>query len=324
MHPAPPLIRPIVVVFTLALLAVVVLPAAAQQRRTTQESPPPLPEAASEPQGFLAEPAAVERAALFMDRHFAGGETSNGFYIDFANMIPGSGWISGGPGYRYWSAKDRMFLDTSAAISWRGYKTAQARFELPRLARSRLALGSQVRWADFKQVDHFGEGPDTPEFNRQEYRIESTNLVGYATVRPAKWLGIGAEIGWLKPSISNIATAIPAETTFVHSEASVTADTRDFPGHPTRGTLLRAAAANYSDRDSGVLSFRRYEAEGAGFVPLADARVVFALRGWLVASDTGDGQVVPFYLQPSLGGHNTLRGYPDYRFHDRNMLVLNL
>jgi hypothetical protein len=59
-------------------------------------------------------------------------------------------------------------------------------------------------------------------------------------------------------------------------------------------------------------------------VPLADSRLVLALRGWLVASDTGDGRVVPFYLQPGLGGHNTLRGYPDYRFHDRNMLVLTV
>jgi outer membrane protein assembly factor BamA len=27
---------------------------------------------------------------------------------------------------------------------------------------------------------------------------------------------------------------------------------------------------------------------------------------------------------PSLGGHDTLRGYLDYRFHDRNMLVANV
>jgi outer membrane protein assembly factor BamA len=36
------------------------------------------------------------------------------------------------------------------------------------------------------------------------------------------------------------------------------------------------------------------------------------------------GQVVPFYLAPSLGGNNSLRGYSDYRFHDRNLLVLNV
>jgi outer membrane protein assembly factor BamA len=43
-----------------------------------------------------------------------------------------------------------------------------------------------------------------------------------------------------------------------------------------------------------------------------------------VATHTADGHVVPFYLASSLGGHNTLRGYSDYRFHDRATLVLNL
>jgi outer membrane protein assembly factor BamA len=32
---------------------------------------------------------------------------------------------------------------------------------------------------------------------------------------------------------------------------------------------------------------------------------------------------VPFYLMPSLGGQNTLRGYYDYRFHDNDMQVFN-
>jgi outer membrane protein assembly factor BamA len=113
------------------------------------------------------------------------------------------------------------------------------------------------------------------------------------------------------------------QPTFVHSEASITADTRDFPGHTIRGALYRAAAARYSDRDTGLFSFRRYEAEAAQFVPLADSRVVLALHGWLVGSETDEGDVVPFYLLPSLGGSNSLRAYTDYRFHDRNMLLVN-
>ena len=50
---------------------------------------------------------------------------------------------------------------------------------------------------------------------------------------------------------------------------------------------------------------------------------MLALHGWSVATETGFDQLVPFYLQPSLGGSNSLRGYDDYRFHDNNMLVVN-
>ena len=48
------------------------------------------------------------------------------------------------------------------------------------------------------------------------------------------------------------------------------------------------------------------------------------LHGWAVGTDVASGQVVPFYLQPSLGGLNTLRGYTDYRFHDRDLLLFNV
>ena len=57
---------------------------------------------------------------------------------------------------------------------------------------------------------------------------------------------------------------------------------------------------------------------------MAGSRVVLATHGWLVGSWTEDGGLVPFYLLPSLGGANTLRAYTDYRFHDRNLLVVNV
>jgi hypothetical protein len=300
-----------------AVLLCAPIPAGAQERRIATQNQTVGVDYKSEPQGLIGEPDVIERASIFADRHFGNGELTNGLYADVWNMIPGAGWISGGPGYRQWYSKDRVFVDASAAISWRGYKTAQARFELPRLARSRLLLGSQVRWQDFKQVSFFGEGSEAPESNVSEYRLESKNVVGYATLRPVEWLDIDTKIGWLD------VFALSEQPTFIHSEAAMTADTRDFPGHPTRGGLVRAAAARYSDRDSQRFSFTRYEAEAAGFMPLADSRVVIALRGWLVTSDTGAGQFVPFYLQPSLGGHNSLRGYADYRFHDRNLMLVN-
>lgn len=294
------------------------------------------------PQGLLNEPNIIERAVVFVDRRQGNEQFTNGFYPDLWNMIPGAGWISGGPGYRHWYARDSVFVDASAAVSWRGYKMTQARVEFPKIARSRLTVGSQFRWQDFTQVSFFGQGADSIPSNRSEYRIRSHNLVGYATLRPVEWIGVGAQLGWLRPSIlprggwfeadrpdtrdlfgGDAVFARTDQPTFVHSELSVTADTRDFPRHPTRGGLYRAAAARYTDSDD-LFSFRRYEVEAAQFAPVAGSRVVIGVHGWLVASDTGADTVMPFYLQPSLGGHNTLRAYPDYRFHDRNLLLLNV
>src|SRR5207253_126490 len=83
----------------------------------------------------------------------------------------------------------------------------------------------------------------------------------------------------------------------------------------TGGGLYRAAVAQYSDRDYGQFSFRRYEVEGLRFVALKGDAWIVALHGWGVFSQTTGGNEVPFYMAPSLGGNNTLRGYRDYRFH---------
>lgn len=75
--------------------------------------------------------------------------------------------------------------------------------------------------------------------------------------------------------------------------------------------------------DLHQFSFRRYEAEGLQILPIVGERWVLALHGWGVFSDTSAGNSAPFYMLPSLGGGNTLRGYHDYRFHDRQLLVAN-
>lgn len=122
---------------------------------------------------------------------------------------------------------------------------------------------------------------------------------------------------------TDVALQRGTQPNYLHGDLAIVADTRDHRSHPVRGGLYRAAWATYSDRGGGTFTFRRYEVEGAHFVPLSADRLVLALHGWSVMSDTTADQIVPFYLQPSLGGNNTLRGFADYRFHDRHMLVVN-
>jgi hypothetical protein len=294
---------------------------------------------------FFGEPHVVGRSIDVAARQLASSvsEIKNGFYPDLSTMTTGAGWLSIGPGYRQWLGGDRLFLDASTAVSWRAYKIAQGRVELPNLARSRLAVGTQIRWQNLTQVTYFGAGPSAVASDRSEYRLKSTNLVGYATLRARRWLALTGRAGWLgRPSIGapsgifrrgNPATghvfpedpvfALPRQPTYRYGELSLTADTRDHFSRATRGGLYRVVWAGYSDRDSSVFSFRRSELEGAHFVPLAASRLVLALHGWLVTSTTSSGHVVPFYFLPAVGGHNSLRAYQDFRFHDRNLLVVN-
>ena len=294
--------------------------------------------------GPLKEPSMMRQGITLVSR-WMGGETGappkDGFYPDLGNMITGAGWVSAGPGYRTHLFNRHLLVDGSAAISWRGYKMAQARVEWTDLAHDHVAVGSQVRWQDLTQVNYSGVGADSLESNRSEYRLKSTDVVGYTSVRANDWLTIGGRFGRLQqPDLSAPAgtfdrgypdalTMFPQDpgvaqpVSFIHGDVSVVADTRDHPGHPTAGGLYRADFAAYSDRDLSQFSFRRYEAEAAQFIPVSRDRWVLAVHGWGVFSDTTAGNDVPFYMLPSLGGQDTLRGYDDYRFHDRNLLVVN-
>jgi surface antigen Omp85-like protein len=327
------------IVVTLLLVVGAVSGSAAQQSQTTTS---PRPEADLAP-GLVSEPHAISRAIDFAGNLLGGDGSSpkDGFYPDLANMITGAGWISAGPGYRQHFLNGHLLVDGSAAVSWRAYKDAQARIELPDLAGNHATLGFQARWQDLTQVNYFGIGQDSLESQRSEYRLKDTDLTGYGTIRPNGWLSFGGRFGWVKrPMISSSVgpfdqdfpdarlefptdPGMAQQTSLLHGGATVEADFRDYPGRPTRGGVYRAAAQAYSDRDLHEFSFRRYEAEGLQIVPIVGERWGLALHGWGVFSDTSTGNSVPFYMLPSLGGGNTLRGYRDYRFHDRDLLVVN-
>jgi hypothetical protein len=298
------------------------------------------------PRGIFTEPRFVSRSIRRAVDRFGESRQAKpkeGFYLEMSNMITGSGWVSLGPGYRYLLADKRSFFDVSAATSWHLYGMVQGRFETSDSA-DHFTVGSQVMWQDQTQINYFGIGRDSIQDDQSQYRMKSVDAVGYATVRPDEWLAIGGEVGWLhRPEIlaaggtfkpdfpeaqqqfpNDPGIGLPVQPNYLHTEFSVTADTRDYRSHPTRGSVYRAAVTHYSDRDGGTFSFRQYEAEGLHFHRMGSPNWILALHGWIVVSDAGSGHEVPFYLLPSLGGHSTLRGYSNFRFHDRDLAVVNV
>jgi hypothetical protein len=290
------------------------------------------------------EPRFIQQSIDYATKVFGNGDSAaapkNGFYVDFSNMITGSGLISAGPGYRHsvWDGKAR--IDVSAATSWHLYQMAQARLEFPEIASGHVTLGVQAMYRDATQVDYFGIGND---FNaiRSQYQLKTTDVVGYAAARPAEWLSVGAEFGWLKrPEISTAsgtfnpgypssqivyptdpAMNLALQPNFLRSELSVMANTLDSRSHPTSGGLYRAAVNRYTDQDRGTFTFSQYEVEGVQMVPVVGSRLLLGLHAWTVFTDLSNGHQVPFYLMPTIGGNNTLRAFDDFQFHDLNTVV---
>lgn len=310
-----------------------------------QDQPAVGPSKPDPPPALLPEPAWFTKAiarTLRAEREPQQGPRE-GFYPEFGHMVTGAGWVSIGPGYRTSLLDGRAVADVSAAVSWRGYKSAQATFELPNLAHRRLDLGVKTFWQDFTQIRFYGVGQATDEADVSDYRAHAVDVVGYATWRVSTRMRVLGSVGLLnRPGISSStgpfdrdepdttqlfpdapAASLARQPRFVHLGAMVLSDTRDTPGHARKGRLYRAAWTTYRDVTGGAWSFDRYDLETVRFIP-AGARAVVVLHWWGSFTNTADTGQVPFYLMPSLGGNNTLRGYDDYRFHDRHMMVANV
>jgi hypothetical protein len=311
-----------------------------------QEAPPPsLPPGwiTPTPKGLVPEPALLTKLVRTSESTVGDEkEPKDGLYVETGNMITGEGWISAGPGYRQRLLNDRLRLDASAAVSWNLYSTVQASVEVPHLAHDRLTLGAQAMRQDARQIEYFGLGNSSLASDKSGYRFQNTDVLAFATLRAASRLTVSGRVGAIpRPRLSapsgpraavpstidrfsdGSAPGLLAQPSFLHGDVLLSADLRDHKGHPTGGGLYQVSAAVYSDRDGGTYSFRRYEADAAQFVPLGTKRWILALHARAAFSDASSGHVVPFYLLPSLGGKNTLRGYFDYRFHDNDMQAFN-
>ena len=295
--------------------------------------------------GLFKEPELLTSGINYALKKFDSDDQRNksGFYLELSNMITGSGWISAGPGYRRWVMNDKAFYDASAAVSWHLYTMAQTRFEAPDLGKHHVQIGVQAMYQDQTQVNFFGVGPDSPDLKTQ-YRLKSTDTVGYASIQPWTYWTLSGEAGYLfnpkvssptgtfKPDVPTTQDTFPDvpgvstlvdQPNYVHAAAAFTGDTRDYRGHPTRGGMYRLSVDSYRDQDTGLFTFRQFQAEALQLVRVTGPNWLLAFHGWLVTSDVNFDHQVPFYFLPSLGGATSLRSFQNYRFHDLNALMVN-
>jgi outer membrane protein assembly factor BamA len=334
-------LRAAIISAALVIPATMTAPVFAQECTTDAGYEPPSEWVVSTPTGFFREPSLLSKLAISTDTGLR-SEPRDGFYVETGNMISGEGWISAGPGYRRTLLDGRARLDMSAAVSWNYYTMGQAAFELPHLAHDRLSLAVQARYQDSLAIDYFGLGNQSQKSDQTAYRFKNFDVLASGRVQANRWLAFEGRVGWIpRPDLSAAAGRVTVPNTIdrfseatapgitdqpalVHGDVSIVADSRDHAGHPTDGGLYRATVAEYSDREGGAFSFRRYEVEATQFVPLGTRKWILGLHAWGVFSNTSDGATVPFYLMPTIGGKNTLRGFYSYRFHDNDMAVGNV
>jgi outer membrane protein assembly factor BamA len=101
-------------------------------------------------------------------------------------------------------------------------------------------------------------------------------------------------------------------------------DFRDEPGNPHRGWMLAVVGERFLDRSEDAFSFDRVGFDARGFLPLGSPQRVLALRAAYLHDLTSGDNLVPFFMQESLGGSHTLRGFDSFRFRGEKIELLQI
>lgn len=245
-------------------------------------------------------------------------------YLAMGSSFDGAGFALG-PGVRARYADTGAF-DARATWSIKSYKTADAKLTLPTFADGRIALDVRSNWTSAPKVAFFGVGGETTRDDRSDFRYRSASAGIGGTFAATRAIRFGASIDALQTEgtslVSDLTLGTTIDPTYRRTAVSAQFDTRTSPDYTRRGSLARVEFSRYDQVNSGAHSFRRVDAEVQQFVPLMRENWVLAFRGLVSTTDADEGNDVPYFLMPDLGGSQTLRGYQAWRFRDRNRILL--
>jgi outer membrane protein assembly factor BamA len=283
------------------------------------------------------QPNGVERAMDFAEDKAIFILDREGFHPKLGSLTVGSGFAYG-LGFRDRDLfSNRGALELWAAASVKGYWATEARLRFPRLADNHLYLEAWGSRRDYPQENFFGLGPDSNRDDRSDYAIRTNHFGGRAGVRPfARHLLVGGGLEFLQPRLGagqndsypdvpvlfppSDVPGIDSRSDFLRSEFFVEVDYRE-PLYAKKGGWYRFDWSHFDDRTTNQFTFNRFDGDVRQFFGFLAGRRVIATRLFVSTSDTSAPQVMPFFLMPTLGGNDTLRGFREYRFRGPHAIL---
>jgi hypothetical protein len=221
---------------------------------------------------------------------------------------------------------------------------------------ARAGVETYARLRDMRQLSFFGLGPESDRADQTDFRLQDRVVGAIGLVRATSWLTIGGRVEGSWPEVGpGRSSKLPSiDARFAEADApGLTSQPRQIRYQASidiqipaaigqalyQGAKYRIAYAIFSDQELDRFSFRRLDLEAQQRFGLFGPHRRLTLHGWVSITDTDAGQEVPFYLLPTLGGkwnlqsvhedligsdgtQATLRGFRNFRFRDRNLLLL--
>jgi outer membrane translocation and assembly module TamA len=246
--------------------------------------------------------------------------TTDGWHVAFGGLVAGQG-LALGPEYRRSDLfQGQLQLRTSLRASFKKSYLGDFDVQLPRLAGGKAFLDFSTAHGRYTDMEYFGQGPKSRIEDRTAFQLEDTSVQLRIGRRATRKLTAGV-LGAFT-NVNAGPSGFSPGTSFVHGGGFLEFDYRDTAYTPARGGNYTANYQWFSDRNLGLHDFRRLELEARQYIPYFNDKNVIALRARTVLTDAPAGNTVPFYMQPTLGGGDSLRGFDEFRFYGDNSLLL--
>jgi hypothetical protein len=278
-------------------------------------------------------PDTLQRGLDYVEDHALYILTREGWYPKIGTLTTGSGFAFGA-GYRDRDLLKRHgVIELWAAGSLKKYWATQARIALPEGTDAPVMFEATANLREYPDESFFGLGPDSLRANDGDFALRTRDVGARAGVRlaPALLVGAGATLFSARWGADNDADDVaafagvslaPSHVDYVRTHAFVEVDYRE-PLNARRGGWYRLDYSQFDDRDGGQWSFHRADLDVRQYIGMFADRRVIALRGWLSSALGEEGSAgVPFYLMPTLGGNDSLRGFRNYRFRGPHAMLL--
>jgi hypothetical protein len=214
-------------------------------------------------------------------------------------------------------------------------------YELGNLAPGQAAaliLYGSARYQHYPRTSFYGSGPDSRSEDQTSFLDQRAFYELVAGVQLSQHFSLTARGGYVQVFVGPgederfpttqeqftdaDAPGLETQPDFVLVSGQAFWDRRDRPANPKKGAMAALQVTSLNDRGGDAFGFTRIAGDVRGFVPLGSVQRTLALRGYLSSDEAASGARVPFYVQETLGGSHTLRGFPNSRFRDTKLLLL--
>jgi outer membrane protein assembly factor BamA len=255
--------------------------------------------------------------------------------------LPTGGGFSLGPRYtRRDLLREHLISNSYIVGSTKKWYKGQSTLDFVGLMDNHLQLTAAGAYQNAASMPYYGEGSNSSKDNRSDFRREFTSArfggqfhfldqklsAGYSVGGLLVNVGPGDQGGW--PSTDKIFNAantpgLEKQSNFITGTASITANLTTPSFSNPKGLILEAQDTQFWDQSGNNSSFHLLQTQATYYVPFVNGMRTLAFRARNETTFHADGQQVPFYLQPTLGGPNDLRGYERYRYYDNGASVLS-